>query len=224
MLSHTLKVTQLPGHLDAKCPSRWVLAYSPALSMLPTGLCISIFSSAMFPPFPLPRPSLPLFAAPFQFSACPSHQCPSGFSASLSHFLCLLSTPALLSVSSPASMRPSSGIWAFKVPGDNTSPAIPCFSSALWLQQEGWAKGRGRRPQQPNLELGPGSDWERNEETRNLGTEGVGRQIGQRLPQSYKSEPLPALRADLGFRPDFAQRSGPWMIRRLHKKTMDPGS
>lgn len=144
MLSHTLKVTQLPGHLDAKCPSRWVLAYSPALSMLPTGLCISIFSSAMFPPFPLPRPSLPLFAAPFQFSACPSHQCPSGFSASLSHFLCLLSTPALLSVSSPASMRPSSGIWAFKVPGDNTSPAIPCFSSALWLQQEGWAKGRGR--------------------------------------------------------------------------------
>lgn len=63
-------------------------------------------------------------------------------------------------------------------------PRVPCCPSARWLQQEGWAKGRGRRPQQPNLQLQPGSDWERNEETRNLGTEGVGVRSGKGYPRA----------------------------------------
>lgn len=59
---------------------------------------------------------------------------------------------------------------------------------------------------------------------KDLRDRGCGVSDGQRLPWSCKSEPLPPLQADLGLRLDFAQgRSGPWVIRRLNKKTMGPG-
>lgn len=103
--------------------------------------------------------------------------------ASLSHsptFSVSPSPTTLLSVSSP--LR----IWGHP-PGTSEChplgiqrslemdrcPAVLHCSSALRLQQEGWAKGREWRPQWPNLKLGPRSGWERNEETRNLGREGV---------------------------------------------------
>lgn len=147
------------------------------------------------PPFPLPLPSLPHLLSLSSFLPVPLICFFSSLfaSLSLSHFLCLPSTP-------PFSLSLISRFYGaiprnLGIPGSwrQHRPHVPCCPSARWLKQKGWAKGRGRRPQQPNLQLQPGSDWERNKETRNLGTEGVGCQIGQRLPSSCKSEPLPAL-------------------------------
>lgn len=108
-----------------------------------------------------------------------------------------------------------------EVPGDDRDPAIPrplpcgCGRKGGQRAEEGDTAAK--------MELGPSSGWERDEETRNLGTEGVGVR-GAKAASECKSGPLPALWADLGLSLDFAQRrSGPLTIRSLNKKTMDPG-
>lgn len=101
------KVTQLPGHQGAKCSSRWALAYSPVLSILPTGLCTSIFSSAVFSPCPAISP----FSAPI---CCPFPVFCLSLSSVAFWVLCLTLSLSLSplypcpspSVSSPASMGP----------------------------------------------------------------------------------------------------------------------
>lgn len=143
-----LKVTQLSGHRGAKCSSRWAATSSPVPSVLPTGLCIRIFSSPLFPSFPPPRPSPCLSALPLSgFPPAPSS---ASLSAPLSHFLCLPCMPTLLSQSRLLWGHPQDSGHS-EVPGDSRSPAVPLCPSALGLRQEGWAKGRGRRPQQPKL-------------------------------------------------------------------------
>lgn len=197
--------------------SRWVVAYSPALTVLPAGLCISIFSGSLPPPFPPPPPSLPLFAL------LPVLGLPLiPFSFGLTHPLSLSPLhPAHLCVSSPfyrAVLLRNLGIWRSL---GTTEPAIPrplpcgCGRKGGQRAEEGGTAAK--------LALGPSSGWERNEETRNLGTEGVGVRGAKAAPEC-KAGPLPALWADLGLSLDFAQRrSGPRMIRSLNKKTMDPG-
>lgn len=167
-LSPRLKVTQLPGHQGAKCSSRWAVACSPVLSIL---LAVCVSASFQFPLssyLTLLHPSLLSLSGvlPVPLTCFPVA------SASLSHFLFLPPAPVFslsLSFSFYEATLRNLGLRSFP-----------------WLQQEGWAKGRGRRPQQPNMELGPGSDWERNEETRILGTEGVGCQTGKGCPGAIK--------------------------------------
>lgn len=126
---------------------------------------------------PCSPPASPLTVlCPYLLCSFPVPSCSTSASllASLPHSptFCLPPAPPPLSVLPPAShLGPSPGIWALET---DRCPAVPRCPSALRLWQEGWAKGRGWRPPWPNLELRPRSGWERKEETRNLGTEGVG--------------------------------------------------
>lgn len=97
-----------------------------------------------------------------------------------------------LSVSSPGSMGPSPGIWAFQVPGDNTDPASLAVPLPGGCSRKGGqrAEDGGRRSQTCNCSLALIGKETRKQGTRNRG---CGCQIGQRLPSSCNSEPLPAL-------------------------------
>lgn len=148
------KVTQLPGHQGAKCSSRWVVAYSLVLTILLAGLCISIFQVPVLLFLHLTLLCLihsPVLRLPICF--------PSGLSTSLAHSICLPFTPALsLSHLRFLQGHPKESGHS-EVPGDDRGPAVHQCPSALCFRQEGWAKGRGGRPQQPNLELWPRSGW-----------------------------------------------------------------
>lgn len=144
-----LKVTQLSGHeVLSVLPDGWLL---PALFL---AFCAQVCASASSqvpcsPGFPPPRPSLsalPLSGFPPAPPICFSF----GLSAPVSPFLCLPCAPTLLSQSHLLWGHPQDSGHS-EVPGDSRSPAVPLCPSALGLRQEGWAKGRGRRPQQPKL-------------------------------------------------------------------------
>lgn len=103
--SHMFKVTQRPGHRGAKCFPRWVVAYSPALTILPADLCISIFSSSLFSPILPPRPPLPCPPCPSFVLRLPCI-CLLASLPCLPTFLCLLHPHPSLTVS-PVSTGPS---------------------------------------------------------------------------------------------------------------------
>lgn len=208
----------------SRSPSSQAPADSQAakvLSVLPDGWLLT--ASFQFPVLP---PHL-LFSAPICCS-CPVPCCPPHVSlwasASLSHCPCLPSAPHPGLISSFSRVARTQEPGNSEVPGDQETPSHRSLSLCPVAAAGRVGKGQRARPQRPDLELGPGSRWERNEETRNWGTEGVGVSEGQRLPRGCKREPLPALRAELGLRLDFAQRSAgfrlrcePRMIRSLNK-------
>lgn len=104
--SHMFKVTQLPGHQGAKCFSRWVVAPSPALTLLPVGLRVSIFSSSLLSSWPPTLSSLPCHPA---LSHSPPAQHLSLLASCLPSPLFSASPPPprSLEVSSPVSTGPS---------------------------------------------------------------------------------------------------------------------
>ena len=71
-------------------------------------------------------------------------------------------------------------------------PSVPSLFPRPVAEAGRVGKGQREEAAAANLNLGPSSSWERNEETRNLGR-GCGGVTGQRLPRSCKWEPLPAL-------------------------------
>lgn len=197
------KVTQLPGHQGAKCFFQMGGCLHPCSDHPASRFVyqhLFKFPASSFPP----PPSLPRFA----LSLSPS-------------FLFCSPHPTLLCVCLLSTGPSPTESGHLEVPGDDRDPAIPrplpcgCSRKGGQRAEEGDTAAK--------MELGPSSGWERDEETRNLGTEGVGVR-GAKAASECKSGPLPALWADPGLSLDFAQRrSGPLTIRSLNEKTMDPG-
>lgn len=164
--------------------SQKAAADSPVLSILWGGDVSSTFSHAPRPPALSPSHSLPAPLIALSWRPCLS------LPLSLSPLPC---PPTILSISSPAScLVPSSGFWAFRGPWRSQVPSGP--SLCLCPVAAAGRVGKGQRVEAAvaNLNLGPSSSWERNEETRDSGR-GCGGVIGHRLPGSCKREPLPAL-------------------------------
>lgn len=119
------QATQVPSAF-----SRQVVAHSPVLTILPAGLCISIFSSSLPPPFPPPPPSLPRLLCPFLFLRL--RLIP--FSLGLTHPLSLSPLHPPFSVSPLLSTGPSCGnrgIWR-SLGTTETQPSLaplPCGCS-----------------------------------------------------------------------------------------------
>lgn len=214
-----VKVTQLRGHRGAKCfffPDGWLLT---AL-FLPSCPQVCVSASFQVPCLLLSLP-LPLLCPCLLCLFPVLHPPLIPFSLGLTHPLSLspLHPPIPVSVSFlQGHLLRNRGIWrSLGTAGPGIPRPLPC----------GCGRKGGQRAEEggtaAKLELGPSSGWERNEETRNLGTEGVGVRGAKAAPE-WKSGPLPALWADLGLSLDFAQRrSGPRTIRSLNKKAMDPG-
>lgn len=177
------EITQLSGHRGAQCSSRWAVASSLVLGV-PRQV-----SSSPFVPFPLPLlcPSpvslpvplsflSPVASGPHSPTFAPSPTAPLSF-----RLICSFVYGAI------------GNLGIQRAPELVRCPAVRPCPSALWLQQEGWAKGTEWRPQQPNLEQGPSSGSERNEETSSLGREGAGVSERAKAARGCKLEPLPAL-------------------------------
>lgn len=176
------EITQLSGHRGAQCSSRWAVASSLVLGV-PRQV-----SSSPFVPFPLPLlcPSPVSLPVPLISFSC-------GLWASLSHFPPPPTPPLSFRLICNFVYGAIGNLGIQRAPELVRCPAVCPCPSALWLQQEGWAKGREWRPQQPNLEQGLSSGSERNEETSSLGREGAGVSERAKAARGCKLEPLPAL-------------------------------